>query len=346
MASDRVSQLALALALLLFTPSSASAQSAEERETARTLMERGDKAAAAGDEVGALEAYAAADDIMRVPSTGLARGRSLVKVGRLVEASDVFLRVARSPAVAGEDPVLAEARNDATRLAAELAGRIPSVTVEVTGVAKDTATELKINGKSVSSKLIGLPIKVDPGAHRLEVSAPGYRSAVRDFSLREAEQTRLDVSLEKDPNAVVRKTEEPRGPTRDAPPGAAEEGGVPVWAWVVGAIGVGSLVGSGAGLGVQLSAAGELDDQCGEDRTSCPRSYDFSSDRSNEQIGNGLFIGLGIAGILGVGAGIVGIATAPASASKTASWRLTPWVGAEAGGWIVSGSFGAGRAGR
>src|SRR5262245_53464167 len=90
-----VASVALSSALAVAAPS------AQDRERARTFMDLGDDKAAAGDLEGALKAYQAADGIMGVPTTGLEVGRALEKLGRLIEARDAFVRVARFPREAG-----------------------------------------------------------------------------------------------------------------------------------------------------------------------------------------------------------------------------------------------------
>jgi len=64
-----------------------------------------------------------------------------------------------------------------------------------------------------------------------------------------------------------------------------------------------------AGLGVQLSAASSLENNCGVERL-CPPEFDAEGTYRREQIGHGLFLGFGIASIAGLGAGITGIVLA------------------------------------
>ena len=46
-----------------------------------------------------------------------------------------------------------------------------------------------------------LRIAVRPGAHRLELRAPGYFPAYRDLAIQSAGEVRLDVALRPDPDA-------------------------------------------------------------------------------------------------------------------------------------------------
>ena len=49
------------------------------------------------------------------------------------------------------------------------------------------------------------------------------------------------------------------------------------------------------------------DDNCGADRTACPASYDFMSDRAREERSFGLFLGFGAGGIVALGAAAIGL---------------------------------------
>ena len=338
MVSKRMAAVALALLLGGWPESAAWGQSLEEKETARSLMERGDSLLEARDLKGALEAYVAADEIMRVPTTGLARARVLVSLGRLIEASDVLLRVSRAPAKPGEDPVLGNARAEATRIASEISGRIPSLTIELAGLPKDAVVDLTIDGRPISSSVLALPIKLDPGKHRLTLKSLGYVSIERELSVAESETAKLLLSLQPDPAG-----KEPAVPSNEKPQPAApltepgkDGGGIPAWPWVVGGLGAAALVTSGVSLGIQLSAASTLDERCGEERTACPGDYDFAPDRSSEEIGQALFIGFGIGGLIGVGTAVIGIATAPSSAAPTVAWRIEPFGGSETAGLTFS----------
>jgi hypothetical protein len=120
----------------------------------------------------------------------------------------------------------------------------------------------------------------------------------------------------------------------------ADDGGIPVWSWIVGGVGVASLVASGVFLADQLSAGSAIDDRCGSERVSCPLDYDFAGDRSREKRSNILFITFGAVGVVALGAAVIGIATAGSDASSTASgWRVVPFGGPAGAGAVVEAAF-------
>ena len=76
---------------------------------------------------------------------------------------------------------------------------------------------------------------------------------------------------------------------------------------VVGGAGLAMLAASIAFRVDQSAAGGALDDNCGADRTACPASYDFMSDRAREERSFGLFLGFGAGGIVALGAAAIGL---------------------------------------
>src|SRR5260370_20281790 len=79
-------------------PSPASAEpTTADRATARSLMAEARADRERGDLTHASEAFAAADALMHVSTTGLELARTQAAMGRLVDAADKALRVTRLP---------------------------------------------------------------------------------------------------------------------------------------------------------------------------------------------------------------------------------------------------------
>ncbi|MCA9641897.1 MAG: hypothetical protein KC492_14425, partial [Myxococcales bacterium] len=193
----------LALSALLISGAANAEPTAAEKETARSLLGAGQKKYDAGDYAVALKAWQAADDIMHVPTTGIRLGKAQEKLGKLVEARDAWLEVARHPSEPNEPKAFTAARQEAASLAAAVEKRIPSVTVTVSGVGPDVELDVSVDDVSVPPAAATLPRKVNPGAHHLRVSAAGYLVQEQDFSLVEAESRTLNVELARDPSAVT-----------------------------------------------------------------------------------------------------------------------------------------------
>lgn len=344
----------LAAALLVSTPSLAE-PTAAEKETARSLLGAGQKKFDAGDFAGALAAWRGADDIMHVPTTGLRVGKAQEKLGKLVEARDAWLEVARHPVEPNEPQAFTTARKEAAALAAGVEKRIPSVTVSVTGVGPDVALDVSVDGVSVPPAAASLPRKVNPGSHKLSISAPGYLPAEQDFSLEEAETRTLNVELSRDPAAAVTpvpvappQATQPASPapTYNPPPAGnprADEGGSGNTLTIVGftLAGVGVVVGGVTGI-MSATKTSDIKDDCDGDRCPGDSSGDIDSAKTLATVSN---IGFGV-GILGLGLGVLGLLTDDSGSVSAAPKRrvraqrgvsLTPVVGL--GSFNVLGRF-------
>src|SRR5262245_36031971 len=101
----------LALALTMVASSALAADpTAEEKETARALMEKGHAAYDAGKYQDALKPFADAHALMGVPTTGLWLANTKAKLGMLVDARELALEVSRMAAKQGDPPAFAAAR--------------------------------------------------------------------------------------------------------------------------------------------------------------------------------------------------------------------------------------------
>src|SRR5260221_9991256 len=126
-ASLAVRALVLATCLL-WARGALAAPTAQDRERARALMDAGDARFEAKQYPAALEQYRAADEIMSVPTTGIEVGRTLERLGKLLEAREILRRVSEFPQRADEPKPFSTARSRADRLLSDMAPRIPRVT--------------------------------------------------------------------------------------------------------------------------------------------------------------------------------------------------------------------------
>lgn len=195
MASKKRPLAVLFLACSLLASQALAEPSPADRETARALMDEGKEKLAAGDLQGALKAYQAAHALMNVPTTGLALGKVQAQVGQLVEARVTLFDVGRSQAQPGEPKVFQGARDEATKLAEELAGRIPSLKIEVDA---PEGAKVTLDGEVVPPAVFGVARKLNPGRHILQLSAPGHQLA------------RVELTVPERDNQVVKLTPGPR----------------------------------------------------------------------------------------------------------------------------------------
>jgi hypothetical protein len=151
----------LLLALVVTRPGAAAEDS--NKVAARALGTDGVEAYQAGNYERATRQLEAAYAVLRVPSLGLWSARALVKLGKLVEASDRYLEASQLPANAGSaEDVQQRAKQDAAVERVDLLKRLPQLTVEVHGVAA-TDVSCTLRGESLPATAVGKATPVNPG---------------------------------------------------------------------------------------------------------------------------------------------------------------------------------------
>ncbi len=192
---------AAALTLLaLMIPLRAGAEpSPQEKETARALMDQGDERFEEKNYAAALQAYAGAHAIMRVPTTALEVAKAQEALGNLVEARDALLEAVRYPKSPSEPAAYTAARVEAERHATLLGERIPSIVVKVDGLPRGQDLHVSVDGVALPPAAALLPIRVNPGRHRLVASSDVTHDASKDVELSEHQNITVALSLKARP---------------------------------------------------------------------------------------------------------------------------------------------------
>lgn len=363
MASRLISASLLAAVLAASSFAMAAEPSAADKETARSLMTEGRTDRDKGDLKGALKAFQGADAIMHVPTTGLEVAKTQAAMGLLVEARDTALRVARSPAAAGEPAPFKAARDAASSLNDDVEPRIPSVTVTLKNVPDGATPSLTIDDASVPAAAIGEPRKVNPGHHVIVAKANGAE-AKSEVDLAEKEHKDVAIELPAGGAAVAAGGAAEGG----AAAGTGDTGATPEQPSTGGKSGFSKgMMFGGFGLAGAGLIAGTITGVLSMSKTnsiksspSCannvcgPGEYsDISSAKSMATISTVSFIVAGAGGVIGViglltgngggGGGSTEPATTPAqppsddSSGAQQSSRIEPWFGLGAAG--VRGTF-------
>lgn len=230
----------------------------------------------------------------------------------------------------------------ATELAKELEPRLSKLRIDAQRMQGGVELMVTLDGKVVVQGSLGVSFAVDPGDHVVAASAEGRLPWTTTVNLKpNGDAQVVAVPTLETPQApapspaevpVVAPLPQPAPPP--LVPQRRQEAEVPVWAWVSGGVGL-ALMGAAVGFRVdQDAAAADLDTACGPDRAACPTGFDGDSLFDREQRSFGLFVGLGAAGLAGVGTAIAGIATG-LSEPSTEPLRLsfTPT------GLVLSGAF-------
>lgn len=211
---------------------------------------------------------------------------------------------------------------------AALEPRLPRLRVVVKGAPP--GLEVLRDGKAIPAAALGEALPADPGPHEIRAAAPGYKPEVRTVTLEEKKTATVELVLVVDPAAG--------GPAK----AEGKPTGVPVWAIVVGAAGLG-LAGAGAFfLADDLSAIHALRANCPEVSgiTTCKAGYDYQHDNARKNRGFGLAVGLGGAGVVALGAAVFGIVRGlTVKQVEPAKVAATPWLAPGTAGVSLSGRF-------
>jgi hypothetical protein len=249
--------------------------SAADKETARSLLNEGDRKYAAKDYKGALDAYQGAHSIMGVPTTGIEVAKAQEALGLLVEARDTLLSITRLPAQPRDPAAFTKARDDAKARAPGIAARIPSIRFTVTGPSPGAEIAVSVDGQALPSASASLPRKVNPGHHRVTVSSQGFVEQTREVDVEEGKEAPLSFVLAAGPGgappvggpAPVVESAGPGAPPPDT--GTSEKSSLAYVGLGVGALGVAGIV---VGTVFGLKASSKWSDakaQCNPFPTNC-----------------------------------------------------------------------------
>jgi hypothetical protein len=340
MSANPIRSFAPSLALL-FVSTGALAQP-RDPVAAEALYKEGRDLVARGDWTAACPKFDASMALDPAASTLLNIAQCHDKAGRLARAWAEYRRAV----VLNQETPGAERRKVLEDIAnkgiAALEPRLPKLRI----VVRDAPAGLRItrDGQEVASATLGQALPADPGEHEVVATAPSHRPEKRRVSLVEGKTTDLELVLVRGDEAAAPDPGGTAGPTPAAPADRASEpsGGVPTWAWIAGGVGI-ALVGAAVAFRLDGAAAeSELDDECGTERVCDPSSgYDPDEANARKNRDFGLFIGLGAAGVVGIGVAIIGIVTAPSSKSPSASLPGKIGIGAShrGTGLSVTGAF-------
>ena len=331
MVSKRVNAIAgsTLLAVMLLAPCAYAQPSPAEKETARSLMIEGRARRDRKDVKGSLESFQAADAIMHVPTTGFEVARAQVALGQLVEARDTLRRVLRIAAKSDDPRPFAEARASAQQLDDELAERIPSLHVVVSGAPEGASASAQIDAMNVPAEAMSVPIRLNPGHHTITVTAggaTGHGEVVLDERATKTVTIELPASAPADPAAT---------PIAESPATDAHPHTMRTLAYVGFGVAIaGAAAGTITGL-MSLSKTSSVKQSC--DGNACPGSVqsDLDTAKSTATVSTIAFVVAGAG--LGVGLTALIIGDGDGASKETGRAHVTPWIGAGSAG--LRGSF-------
>jgi hypothetical protein len=283
------------------------------------------------------------EEVVRLVPVGVGARMTLARcyeqAGRLASAWAAYLVAANAATVAGQ----ADRARTATERAAALKPRLSALVISVPERLRDLeGLEIKRDGKVLSHTEWGLAVPLDAGTYAITATAPArkpWQAAAEVKGDATVTSIALPEKLEDVPAVVPPRSARETAPT--PPPldaGAGVKGGVPAWAWAVGGAGV-ALVGVSLGFLIdERLAQANIDTHCPGGQA-CLVGFDASGANARLDRDLGVFVGVGVLGLLAVGAAITGIATAPQRPKVAARPLPRPWVGAGAAGLAWEGRF-------
>ena len=286
-------------------------------EAQRTeLYRQASEAAAAGRWTEARDKLRAAVAIRSSPKVLFSLAQAEEQLGQVASAQADYGRALEGAKAAGEGEVVAAAG----QAVAAIAARVPYVRVVVTGGSPGAGIEQRasatLDGQPVA---VGTPVVVDPGAHRVVVSAPGMRQVATSVAISERQQLDVPVRLqaaealggapaEPAPTAPA-PVAVPLPPAAPAEPAPSAGDGAGPWrtvGLVLAAAGVVGL-GVGAAFGVEsMSKHGDAQKAC--PGATCPDAAGASLWHDAVTAGNASTVAFVVGGVVLAGGAVLWLA--------------------------------------
>lgn len=299
------------LALVLI-PAMASAQDARER------FQRGQVAYDQGDYEVALTEWRAAYELDAQPLIQFNIAQAAERLGQLPEAAEALDLYLSTAATTDPNQANARARRSALR------ERLAQTGVRLAGGPSGAA--ISIDGTEWGLTPRPDAISLEPGSHRIEVSAEGFET-FRSTVVVPAGQT-VDVTVEMTARDVAPPAATPSGvdPVETRVDSTTDSNGPGATPWIVAGTGV-VLVGAAAALGAV--ALGKANDAPGSesDEADSARILGLTADI------------LGITGAVAISAGLIWYFVGRNSGADEESVRVSPYAGPDRAGLDAQWSF-------
>lgn len=288
---------------------------AQDVAAADTLFNKGVADMDAGRFDAACPALAESQRLDPRPGTQFALAECNAKAGKIATASAIYEDYQRS--VASQPAAIKAKHADRLKIARsqidKLRPAIPMLTL-VLPPAAPRDVRVSRDGTELSAAALGIALPVDPGQHVVKIEAAGRRPNEQRFTLERGEKKTIELTL---------------AGAADARAGGADPGAAPdergrgqrVAGFVVGGVGVATLVMGGVMGGLTLAKKSTILDNCKD--TQCNHEGKLAAD-SAKTTGLVSTIGFGV-GAAALVTGIIVIVTAPKkSDEKPARVSIVP----------------------
>jgi hypothetical protein len=300
-----------------YAPVANAAEDAKELSRARAKFQRATELEQAGNWAGALQLFREVGQVKMTAQVRYHIALCEMNLGKLVAALGGY-----ELALAEADEVGPAFKKEVSDSIEDLKARIPKLVI-MRGEGAQAAS-IELDGVALGSNYIGVEFPVDPGPHTVEAKAPGHKPFYTTVSIEEKGRETVEVLLERvrvDSDASGGGRESMNAGAgdvaRDRPPSRL----VP---YVIGGVGVASLLASGTFFLLRQGAFVEVEDLCGtpDQLSSCPAE---NKQKAEEHFNRGVTYNTLSMATLGVGVVAVGVAvTLYVTQSNSSSARLAP----------------------
>ncbi len=290
----------------------AGAQSDEQLAGARAAATEGAKAFQNGEYAKAIDFFSRAEKLVHAPPHLLYLARAHAKLGRLVDAREIYIKIKREQLAANAPKAFKAAQQAATQELQALTPRIPRVTANVQG-GGDKTSRITMDGRRVPDALVGIPRPVDPGKHVFKAFADGMVSPEKAVEVKEGANESVVLTLQPlqsgaaTPAPAQQQPVDP-APAKDTGKHSGGVSGMRVGAYAgfgVGAIGIGAGVLFLLKKSSASSDADKLFNSCNpRGCTSAERSQVASLDKDASSAGTLSTVGFVVGGV-GLATGVV-----------------------------------------
>jgi hypothetical protein len=245
------------------------AQTEADRATARNLAAEGYTALKTQDYTTAEDRFRRADALVHAPTLVVDHARSLIGLGRYVEAQERLELVLREGVPESAPWVWKKSIQEAADLVNEVKPKVCWLTINVTGPKEPL---VMVDGVPVPVAALGVRRATDPGPRRISATANGFLPKELTLALPEGSERAVTLELSLDPGANRSASHVSVAPPKPAvqrsnPPKPASN----TLAYAaVGLGGAGLVVGTVTGV-LFLGARSDLNQAC--PGGTCPASY-------------------------------------------------------------------------
>jgi hypothetical protein len=170
----------------------------ERKATARAAYLEGVKLQEAGSCPEALSRFEAAQKFYSAPTHLLHLGQCQAATGKLVEASESYESLVRTPLTKDSPEAFRQAQEEGKKDLASIRPRIPTLRVQTIPAANTLSSlVVKLNGNAIPNEVLGIARPINPGKYKITVWAAGYREASSEAEVGEGSAKNVELKLVK-----------------------------------------------------------------------------------------------------------------------------------------------------